>query len=137
MPKSVEQLAASTGGSTAETNGMGGQEKPFNQAGVYEHPKSGERIIAKAHPLFGNAQADAMVRLGFEWVREATPDELKEQVFLPRPADNGSADDIKGVLARLQLLENENTALKAEKAAESNEALGDETSTKTPKKEDK
>lgn len=137
MAKSLEQLQASKGGSSLESNGFGSQERKQNPSGLYRHEKSGEEIITKWHPLFGSAQADAAVRVGFEWVRDATEEELREQYdFIPTPAAAAPAnnDELKGILARLNALEAEKEALVAENAA----LKGDgEDQSKETKKEDK
>jgi hypothetical protein len=44
---------------------------------VYRHPESGQEAIVQYDPLFGNTQANAFERLGFEYVREATPEDIK------------------------------------------------------------
>lgn len=60
-------------GSATERNGAGA---PRNPAGVYVHPETGRRLIATRHPKFGDSQADAFVRVGFRFEREATADDF-------------------------------------------------------------
>ena len=52
---------------------MANQEKSarFNKPGMYRDPESGVELEARHHPKFGSAQADAFVRLGWQWVGEA------------------------------------------------------------------
>ena len=137
MPKTTDELVASKGGSSVESNGMGSQERPQNPAGLYRHEKSGAEIITKWNPLYGSAQADGAVRLGFEFIREATQDELREkfEYIAPTTTASTSNDELKGVMARLNALEAENEALKAEQAAASNPALGDDTKPNEEKKD--
>ena len=121
MTKTTEQLAASKAGQTAETNGMGGQERPLRKSGLYELKNdAGEvvaRMIVKTHPLFGDGQAAAAERVGFRFVRTATSDDIKEITPDFGKANEGSvsADDLKGLQARLDALEAENKALKEAK----------------------
>lgn len=67
--KSTEELRSSAPGEAE-------QSSTANPAGLYVHPASGAKAIALYHPKFGAAQADGLVRVGFEWVRDATPGEL-------------------------------------------------------------
>lgn len=138
MAKSLDQLQASKGGSSVESNGFGSQEKQQNPSGLYRHEKSGAEVITKWHPLFGAAQADAFVRLGFEFIREATPEELTEKLdFTPaqKEAAPSSGEELKGIYARLNELESKNEALEAENAELKGE--GTEDQPKETKKEDK
>lgn len=141
MPKTTDELLGSKGGSSVESNGFGGQERPQNPAGLYRHEKSGAEIITKWHPLFGSAQADGAVRVGYEFVRPATAEELREKIDYTTPigpaASSASSDDIKGIMARLNDLEAENAQLKAEQVADENPVLGDNTNPKEEKKADK
>lgn len=120
MPKSTEQLAASKGGSTAETNGMGSAERGFRPDGVYqlkdEDGKVVSQIIVKNHPLFGDAQAAAVERVGFKFLREATADDIKTFKVGPSKQETDKADDIKGILARLDAAEKRNEELEAKLA---------------------
>lgn len=43
----------------------------FNKPGIYRDPESGVELEAKHHPKYGSAQADAFVRLGWQWVDKA------------------------------------------------------------------
>jgi hypothetical protein len=58
---------------------------PVYPAGVYRYDR-GEKedpryefIIARDHPRFGTVQADALVQVGYEFVRDATAEELQQQ----------------------------------------------------------
>lgn len=46
------------------------------KGGIYLHPETGHRLIAITHPKFGSSQADAYVRAGFKFERDATADEM-------------------------------------------------------------
>lgn len=136
MPKTTAELAASKAGETAETNGFGSQERPLRPAGVYQlKNKAGEvvsTIIVKNHPKFGDGQAAAAQRVGYEFVREARKDEVKEievdAKYLSTENKAGGQDSdetMKGIQARLTALEKENADLKAGKAAEETKGAAD------------
>lgn len=118
MSKTTEELLASKGGSTAETNGMGSSERGFRPSGVYQLKDESGKVVSEAivlgHPLFGDAQAAAFERVGYKFVRPATPDEIKTLKVEPVAQDAHRADDIKGILARLDAAERR--AEEAEKA---------------------
>lgn len=110
MPKTTAQLAASRAGETAETNGFGAQERPLRPAGVYQlKNKEGEvvdTLILKTHPKFGDGQAAAAERVGYEFVRAARKDEVKtievDVLALSTEDKNGNtSDDVKGLKARM------------------------------------
>lgn len=129
MPKTTEQLANSKAGSTAESNGFGGSEKPFLPGGVYElrDPDNGNRVvdtqILKSHPLFGDSQAAAFIRVGYKYVRDAEPGEMKElEIQQGQVGNTSSSEEIKGIMARLNAVEEENKTLRAEKQANAAEA---------------
>lgn len=94
----------------------GGKSAP---AGLYRHPNGNEAIVTE-DPLFGNAQAQGFLRLGFEFVRPAEPGEIKSLPEMHMEANKAEADSLKGITARLNVLEDvadENTKLKAQVAA--------------------
>lgn len=74
-------------------------------AGLYRHPESGQEEILITDPLYGDPQVKAYTRIGFVFVREATPDEVKAIAITP--ASGASINDLKGLQARIDLLENE------------------------------
>jgi hypothetical protein len=124
MTKTIEQLANSKAGSTAESNGFGGAEKPYLPGGVYElrDPDNGNRVvdtqILKSHPLFGDSQAAAFIRVGYKYVRDADPSELKTlEIQQGQVTNSSSNEEIKGIMARLSAVEDENKSLRAEKQA--------------------
>lgn len=125
MPKSKEELQASKAGETAETNGFGSKERPWRPAGLYElHDVDGNLVASvflKVHPKFGDSQAAAFERVGYKFVREATREELEGQRITPPPADavNGDSEALKGIMARLNAVEEENRKLKAANAEKS------------------
>ena len=135
MPKTTEELAASKGGSTAETNGMGSSERGFRPDGVYQLKDDDgnvvSQIIVKNHPLFGDAQAAAVERVGFKFLREATAEEHRSSLVVgPTKQETDKADDIKGILARLDAAEKRNEELEA-KLAEVGAGDGDGNDTPT------
>lgn len=128
MAKSLEQLQNSSAGNTAESNGFGSSEKPFRPAGLYrlkdEEGNVVDEQIVKSHPLFGDSQAAAFERVGYRFVREAKPGEVKEMELTPNPGLSGdNKEDLKGLQARMSAFEaqtkakdDEIAALKAELA---------------------
>lgn len=87
-------------------------------AGLYRHPVSGAELIVQNDPLFGDGQARAAERVGFVFVRPAEEGEIKtvldasiDKENQPK-ADGANADDLKGLLARVNALEAENAKLK-------------------------
>lgn len=136
MPKTTQELAASKGGSTTETNGMGSSERGFRPDGVYQlkddEGKVVSQIIVKNHPLFGDAQAAAVERVGFKFLREATAEEHRSSLVVgPTKQETDKADDIKGILARLDAAEKRNEELEAKLAAIGEGGDGDENDTAT------
>lgn len=62
------------------------QGKSIHQSGVYRHKETGQELIAIETEKFGNPQADAYVRLGFEFVGPVEKKEDKEAVAaIPDP----------------------------------------------------
>jgi hypothetical protein len=121
MVKTAAQLQDSKAGSTTETNGLGGQEKPLRQSGLYQlKNEAGEvvsTIIVRTHPLFGDGQASAAERVGFRYVRAATKDDIKEITMDLSKTDTGSGEELKGIQARMTAFEEESKALRAENTA--------------------
>lgn len=121
MPKTTEELAASKGGSTAETNGMGAAERGFRPDGVYqlkdEDGNVVSQIIVKNHPLFGDAQAAAAERVGYRFLRPAEEGDIVTIKVGPSKQETDKSDDIKGILARLDASEKRNEELEAKLAA--------------------
>ena len=85
------------------------------EAGVYRHPESGAESIATYDPLFGNAMAEGLIRVGYERVGD-----VPEEVLRPKPRevfDNSSDNSaLKGVNARLDKLDDELAASKTREA---------------------
>lgn len=78
------------------------------EAGVYEHPQTGRQIITMYDPLFGNAQSEAVVRLGFVRVRDAKPEEIKTLIDSSRDSKGNQINKISQAQedkARLDALE--------------------------------
>ena len=61
-----------------ETQGNG---QPAFPSGLYRNKETGQELIAQGSSKFGNPQADAFVRLGFEYVGPAP----KNTEFAPDP----------------------------------------------------
>ena len=41
------------------------------EAGLYQHPVTGHKVVTKFDPLYGNAQAEAFTQVGYEYVGPA------------------------------------------------------------------
>lgn len=82
---------------TQEDGGVG-------KAGLYRHP-NGREAICTWDPLFGNTQANAFERLGFVWVRDVEPDEIKQIDLTAIAANAQEQDGMRGINARVRMLE--------------------------------
>lgn len=112
-----------------------GREKsgsPTGESGLYRH-KSGAEIATRFDPLYGNVQAEALIRQG-EWEYVGPVPEGYEKV-LPtgsQEAENqgnrkgASVGEVKGIQARLDALEAENARLKEQVANPSATAATEE-----------
>ena len=111
MPKTLEQLQASKAGQTQESNGFGAAERPLRPGGAYElREKDGtlvDRQVLKTHPKFGDSQAAAFERLGYEYVGAAKEGEVKTVEIDALATEGTDAEGLKGVQARLSLIESE------------------------------
>ena len=119
MNQEVENLRA---GSSAETSSTG-----LLPEGVYvlkgEEGKIIDTMVCQNDALYGDAQAAAVTRLGYKFEREAEASD-----FVPfksvesvnhTAAHIGEQDaELKGIAARLALLEQENAELKAKVEAD-------------------
>lgn len=74
----VEGLKQNKAGQTREKS-----SKEVVGSGLYRHP-NGTEMITIEDPLFGNAQGEAAVRLGFEFIRPAKPGEVKSIIELQK-----------------------------------------------------
>lgn len=101
MAYDVEKLKSSKAGQTAETS-----DKEVAGAGLYRHP-NGTELITIEDPLFGNAQAEAAMRVGFEYVRPALEGEVKSIVEIQKEVVNPvtQAQEDKARLDQLELAE--------------------------------
>ncbi len=112
--KSIDELNQAKAGSKEES-------KAVNPGGVYELPRedgSVDRIIVRDHPKFGTVQADAVIRVGYRFVRPATAEELQEQdMFTANTARKQVVDTVPK--AHYDALEARLSALEAKKEKES------------------
>jgi regulator of replication initiation timing len=104
---------------------VGGKVAP---AGLWRHPQSGQEAIVQEDPLFGNAQAQAFLQTGFEYIRPAEPGEVKTLPELAADTRNEQESNVKGLAARLDLLEDANAknAKALEDASSENAALAED-----------
>lgn len=107
------KLKASAPGETAEeTNSATGT------AGLYRHPISGAEVITLSDPLYGDAQSEAAIRVGFVRISDAPEGSIKqinlvEEVTAAKATGlASSSDDIKGLLARVNAQDAEIARLK-------------------------
>ena len=138
MNQEVENLRA---GSSAEASSTG-----LLPEGVYvlkgEEGQILDTMICQNDALYGDAQAAAVTRLGYKFQRPA-----EESDFVPfksvesvnhTAAHIGEQDaELKGIAARLALLEQENAELKAKVEADKAEPETDEAAEKQDGKEAK
>jgi hypothetical protein len=105
------KLKSSAPGQTAEET-----NSATSVAGLYRHPLSGQEVITLSDPLYGDAQSEAALRVGYVRIRDVQPEEIVQinlvgEVNAARGGVNGS-DELKGILARLNAVEAENAQLK-------------------------
>lgn len=101
------------GGQTLEVS-----DKPATPAGLYRHPESGQEMITLWDPLFGDAQSEAAVRVGFVRVGDAPEGAVKsvvESILESREKDSSVAG-IASRLAKLEGLAEDKKAVEAENA---------------------
>ena len=136
MNQEVENLRA---GSSAETSSTG-----LLPEGVYvlkgEEGQILDTMICQNDALYGDAQAAAVTRLGYKFQRPA-----EESDFVPfksvesvnhTAAHIGEQDaELKGIAARLALLEQENAELKAKVEADAAKPETDEAAENQENKE--
>lgn len=94
-------------------------------AGVYEHPTAvdengnPQQIITLHDPLFGDAQSEGVVRLGFVFKRPATAEDVKTIIGNAKDAKEYEKSHDASVTSRVDQLELESLrAFKARKEAE-------------------
>jgi hypothetical protein len=88
------------------------------EAGLYRHPDTGAELVTKFDPLFGDAQSEGVARVGFVRVGDAPTD---YEVTLPQinasaKSENttNESETVKGLQARMTLIENEKAATAAQ-----------------------
>nr|DAS36798.1 MAG TPA: B-ZIP transcription factor [Caudoviricetes sp.] len=126
MNQEAENLRA---GSSAETSSTG-----LLPEGVYvlkgEEGKILDTMICQNDALYGDAQAAAVTRLGYTFQRPAeesdfVPFKNVESVNHTAVHVNEQQAELKGIAARLALLEQENAGLKAKVEAEEAEKVAE------------
>lgn len=138
MNQEVENLRA---GSSAETSSTG-----LLPEGVYvlkgEEGKILDTMICQNDALYGDAQAAAVTRLGYKFQRPAeesdiVPFKSVESVNHTAAHIGEQEAELKGIAARLALLEQENAELKAKVEADQVEKAKEEAEGVTETKETK
>lgn len=136
MNQEVENLRA---GSSAETSSTG-----LLPEGVYvlkgEEGKILDTMICQNDALYGDAQAAAVTRLGYVFQRPAEESDIvpfkSVESVNHTAAHIGEQDaELKGIAARLALLEQENAELKAKVEAEEAEKTKESAEGATEEKE--
>lgn len=101
-------------GATLETS-----DKEVAPAGLWRHPESGEEVITKDHPLFGNVQSEGIIRAGFEFVRTVDPSEHKsivEQILEGKTSNEAQLAQLAAQIRELQSSKETSTAERDELA---------------------
>lgn len=118
----TKNLKNNRAGRTREIGGRG-------EEGVYEHPEarnedgSPRQVICLEDPLFGNAQANAAIQLGYVRVGDVDRSSLKTLTGDAILNQNKERDSVAGISARLARLEDDNSAaVKRAEAAEQESA---------------
>ena len=99
MSYDTAKLRSAKPGQTAENS-----DNEVEGAGLYRHP-NGTELITIEDPLFGNAQSEAALRVGFEYVRPAEPGEVKSIIDVQKEQVNPvtQAQEDKARLDALEL----------------------------------
>lgn len=115
MSKTLEEIADTKAGSAEDS-------RQVNKGGWYElTTDEGKviRLLAVNHPKFGSAQADAYIRLGFNWKEPATEKDLEGVEFIddrqvhstghamPRHGDTVPRAEFEALMNRLASVESE------------------------------
>lgn len=109
MGYNVKNLEKNRAGETAETS-----DRQSPQAGLYRHPEAKNpdgtpvEVITMHDPLFGDAQSEGIVRLGFVRVGDAPEGAIKtivEQNMNSRVYNSNTAESDKARLDALELAE--------------------------------
>lgn len=124
MAYDVSNLKNNRGGSAQETS-----DKESPKAGLYRHPETGQEVITQYDPLFGDAQSEGFVRVGFVRVGDAPEGAVKSivEAVLDDKAKTDTSKDVAELAARFDKLDGvvdankelakKNAALEAELAA--------------------
>lgn len=107
-PKGGQAIMGELSGNTGQVGGS----KVARKAGLYRHPLTGAELITQHDPLYGDGQSRAAERVGFVFVREVEPDEIKtlgtpsqSHAEQPERAVETSSAELAELRARLAALE--------------------------------
>jgi hypothetical protein len=100
MGYNVENLKKNKPGETAETS-----DNVTGGAGLYRHPETGKEVITLYDPLFGDAQSEGIVRLGFVRVGDAPEGSIKTIIDINQNSRIYNSNTVADDKARLDALE--------------------------------
>ncbi len=100
MGYNVENLKKNKPGETAETS-----DNVTGGAGLYRHPETGNEVITLSDPLFGDAQSEGIVRLGFVRVGDAPEGSIKTIIDTNQNSRLYNSNTVADDKARLDQLE--------------------------------
>lgn len=120
MTYNTENLRNNQPGKTAESGSQS------YEAGLYRHPEAIDKetgklaeMITLYDPLFGNAQSEAAVRLGFVRISDAPEGSIKNIIEVQKDAKQFNTDTVMSDKARLDALELESLRAKVKSFEES------------------
>lgn len=100
MGYNVENLKKNKPGETAETS-----DNSNAKAGLYRHPETGNEVITLSDPIFGEAQSEGIVRLGFVRVGDAPEGSIKTIIDTNQNSRLYNSNTVESDKARLDQLE--------------------------------
>ena len=100
MAYDIEGLKRNRPGETAEVSDNGSPK-----AGLYRHPETGAEAITTSDRIFGEAQSEAFVRLGFVRVGDAPEGSIKDIIINAEPERVYNSNTVESDRARLDALE--------------------------------
>lgn len=106
--------------------------KTVQPAGVYRHKETGQELVVQRTEKFGNPQADAIMRMGFEYVgpaalKDPSEDDKKGTLYAaPDPTISPAANTDPTTVKSVNQLEAELAEAKAREAQARKASIGTE-----------